>query len=310
MGKHAEQVTTDFYTPKQSSRKRPRPLLPSKPIILLASLMLSIAVFITSLVIPLQNANQALAHGTIGTATVTSSEIVEHRRGSDSQWIKFYFKNDLGRTVFGHASRDAPQSTNELERWGRGQQVTVHYTSDDNYVVDDVMPDSFYMPILWFMLLLPSLFLSVVVSISRLRWRSQDEKMILNPKVGTAASRFNHETNRSELPAELSNRIKVESYSSLTSFKHGFLYNLFYLLAFAFAVIWMMLTLSLLTLAQPTPDGHVLALSLSLMVVSALCCLSCALCHRAYLAELEPEQDAEIARRRQLLEDHRKNLKR
>lgn len=309
MGRHAEQITTDLYTPRRSSRQYSRTPVAPKAAFSLTALLLFIAAFVPMLIIPLQHANQALAHGSIKTATVTSSEIIKYPRSDTSQRIAYYFKNDDGETVFGVTSRTKPQSTDELERWSSGKQVRVHYVSDKNYVVDDVLPGRFYILIWTFIFGFPALLMGALKSISEVRIRSEAERVILNPKPGSSTIHFNHETNRSELPADRASGLMTESYRSLTSFQHGFKFHFFGTFAFILAAVSTMFVLSLLTLSQPTHDAHVLVLSVSLLVASAVCCFSCALCHRAYLTELGPERETEIARRRQLLEDHRRKVK-
>jgi len=305
MGRHAEQPPADGLQSEQSYERPWRlPIYRKAMATLIATLVFFLYSFLI-LLIPLQQANQSLAHGSVKMATVDSSRII--RAKPDLQRISYHFENGSGKVIYGEVSRDKPDSQNEIDSWGAGRNINVHYLSDTTYIVGDVIPNSLTLMSIVFSLVLSLLLVALGTSLTEVRARSDDEWKILNPRPEATVIQFNEKTNRSEL-SERSSGVLVESYRSLAAAPRGFIFSFFFILFFVFGVISAALFLSVLTMANPSPDSVVVDLAGSFIVSSTLCFLTGALSHRFYLSEIGQEKEAEILRRRQLIEDHRKNV--
>lgn len=295
MGRHS------YYSVAASDTWRQSTVLAHVPRIITATTLLICVWFTFFYALSLQRDNQALAYGSVKSATITASRIQDERRGSDSQKITFVFSNDEGKQVWGRSSRPEPSDATEQSKWDTGKSINIHYLSDANYFIgDDLQPDSFIAPFISSSVI-PLLALGLILRPIRPTPRDKYEEDILNPARPEAVINFDHESGRAVISG--SSDVRYKSYTSIATPQESIGYQV---AAWIFGAVAMGTMLIFTTFAYPAEPYLTLllpALSLSAFALSA------AFVHMTRTKQkdsLGEERRKEIERRLLLIEIHRR----
>lgn len=304
MGRRAAPVYTDYYTPRPRAERKTE-WFPSKRFCVFLLLLAVLAFTVSAVIIPLQQANQAISHGTLKTATITSSVIKDMGwRSSDSQRITFRFVNNDGHTVWGSTSRTKPSSPSERDEWQVGNNLSIHYISDSHYNAGDDPPEP--LPVLSVTLsFIIGFLLMPLLLIRSVKVRDGKEKDILDPSPPEPVITFNHETGRSQISEP---EYATLPYGTLARVNQTFAYKVFVFMAYIFAIISTHLLSLLATMAHPSPTSYWLTGATAITGGAAVTWLFIRLANRNYRKQLSKDQIKEIDRRHKLLEKHRKGM--